>query len=143
MHEVQRSAIVPYTSAQMFELVADVERYPEFLPWCVEGQLLWRNDSELSGRLGLALGPLRGRFTTRNQLDPPHHMTLQLVDGPFSELDGDWRFEALGDEGCRISLRMRFEFSNPVKDRLLGSVFEKACNTLVDAFVARAAVVYG
>ena len=100
MRELHRTVIVPYTPAQMFDLVADVERYPEFVPWCADAQLLARDDDELTGRLEMAMGPLTGGLTTRNRLDPPEAMTLELVEGPFSELHGDWRFKPLGD--CRL-----------------------------------------
>ena len=141
---VSRSAIVSYTPAQMFDLVADVERYPEFLPWCIcRRAALKRNERELRGSLSMAQGPLHGTFTTRNELDYPRRMTLELEEGPFSDLIGEWRFEALGEAGCRISLNLRFAFSNKVKDALLGVMFEQTCNKLVDAFVQRAAQVYG
>jgi ribosome-associated toxin RatA of RatAB toxin-antitoxin module len=140
---VSRSAIVSYTPAQMFDLVAHVERYPEFLPWCITGELLSRDERELRGSITMAQGPLHGTFTTRNEIDYPRRMTLELEEGPFSDLIGEWRFEALGEAGCRISLDLRFAFSNKVKDALLGVMFEQTCNKLVDAFVQRAAQVYG
>jgi ribosome-associated toxin RatA of RatAB toxin-antitoxin module len=143
VREVLRSVIVPHTPAQMFELVADVERYPDFVPWCSEAELLGRDDHELTGRLEMAMGPLTGGLTTRNRLDPPRRMTLDLVDGPFSALHGEWSFTPLGEDGCRVDLRMRFTFANPMKDLLLGRAFEQTCNRLVDAFVKRAAEVYG
>lgn len=143
MRELHRSVIVPYTPAQMFDLVADVESYPDFVPWCADAQLLDRDDKALTGRLEMAMGPLTGGLTTRNRLDPPEAMTLELVEGPFSELHGDWRFTPLGDNGCQIDLQMRFAFSNPLKDLVLGAAFEQTCNRLVDAFVSRAAEVYG
>lgn len=142
MREVKRSAIVPYSPQAMFDLVADVERYPEFVPGCVGAKLLSRDERELTGALELSVGPLKSAFTTRNALNPPHAMSLELLKGPFNSLHGDWRFEALGDAGCRIELTMRFDFSDPVKDMLLGPAFEQSCNRLVDAFVTRAAVIY-
>jgi len=143
MREVQRSAIVPYSPEQMFDLVADVERYPEFLPWCAAARLIERSNHELRGSLTMAQGPLQGSFTTRNQLDYPRAMSLELEDGPFSDLSGEWQFEPLGDGGCRISLELRFAFASRVKDALLGVIFEQSCNKLVDAFVQRAGLVYG
>lgn len=142
MRELHRTVIVPYTPAQMFELVADVERYPEFVPWCADSQLLERDDDSLVGRLEMAMGPLTGGLTTRNRLEPPGAMTLELVAGPFSELHGEWQFKSLGESGCQVDLQMRFAFSNPVKNLVLGAAFEQTCNRLVDAFVARAAEVY-
>lgn len=143
MRELHRTVIVPYTPAQMFELVADVERYPEFVPWCADSELLAHDGDSLTGRLDMAMGPLTGGLTTRNRLDPPGAMSLELVEGPFSELHGDWRFTPLGESGCQIDLQMRFKFSNPLKDLVLGAAFEQTCNRLVDAFVSRADEVYG
>lgn len=142
MREVQRSAIVPHTPAQMFELVVDFERYPEFVPGCVGAELLSRDENELTGRLSLSLGPLKASFATRNRLAPPHSMSLELVDGPFSELHGNWSFVPLGESGCRVGLEMRFAFADAAQDLLLGPIFERSCDRLVDAFVARAADVY-
>ncbi len=143
VRKVERSAIVPFSPAQMFELVADLERYPEFLDWCVDAKLLSRNEHTLTGRLSLAQGPLKSEFTTRNQLRFPQAMTLELLEGPFSQLEGAWEFLPLGDSGCRMSLILSFEFANLATDLLLGAGFEKTCNRLVDAFVDRAFAVYG
>ena len=92
--------------------------------------------------LGLAQGALTGQFTTCNRSVRPTSITLTLVDGPFSELEGEWRIEPLGDDGCKLELKMRFAFSNPLKDMLLGAFFEQTCNKLVDAFVIRAGEIY-
>ncbi|MCC5793299.1 MAG: type II toxin-antitoxin system RatA family toxin [Chromatiales bacterium] len=142
MRTVTRSAIVPYTPAQMFELVADVEAYPRFLPGCVGSSIRSRTPDELVATLQLARGPLRTAFTTRNGLEPPRRMTLELLEGPFLLLEGAWEFTALGEQGSRAVLSLRFEFDSAMKDLLLGPVFEATCNQLVDAFVERAAVVY-
>ncbi len=143
MREVTRTAIVPYTPQQMFDLVADVQRYPEFLPWCTDAQLLSRQEAELTGRIVISQGPLNVSFMTHNRLDEPRWMSMDQIDGPFSELHGEWSFEPLGDDGCKVTLNIRFGFSSSVKDLLLGAVFEQTCNRLVDAFVNRARQVYG
>lgn len=143
MRQVSRSAIVPYPPAAMYQLVADVEAYPQFLPGCSAARVQSRTDDELIGSLTLARGPLNTTFTTRNQLSPPERMSMQLVDGAFRDLRGEWRFTALGEQGCRVTLELAFEFASPVKDLLLGPAFEGICNQLVDAFVARARQVYG
>jgi ribosome-associated toxin RatA of RatAB toxin-antitoxin module len=133
----------------MFELVADIESYAKFLPWCTRSQVRQETIDDRSAdvrqviaRLDLAQGGLTGHFTTRNRLEPPHRMSMQLVEGSFSELEGLWEIESLGDEGCKLELTMQFSFSNPIKEMLLGAVFEKSCNQLVDAFVERAKAVY-
>ncbi len=148
MHEVNRSAIVPYDADAMFDLVADVESYAEFLPWCTDGKILsgpadGDEGNEVVARLGLSQGPLTGHFTTRNRMERPHRIAMTLVEGSFSELEGLWEMESLGDDGCKLEFNMRFAFSDPVKDALLGTMFERSCNKIVDAFVDRARSVYG
>lgn len=151
MREVHRSAILPYPCHAMFELVADVESYAEFLPWCTESRILSKDDQpaqqddgvyEVVARLGLSQGRLNGTFTTRNRVEPPRSITMQLEDGPFSTLAGEWRLESLGEDGCKLMLDMQFAFSSPMADMLLGAVFERSCNQLVDAFVQRAREIY-
>ncbi len=146
MREVHRSAIVPYAAESIFELVADVDSYSEFVPGCVESCIESAEsspDGEVIASLGVMHRGHSGRFTTRNRLDPPHHIHMSLIEGPFSELEGDWRVESLGDAGCRLELSMRFAFSNRLKDLLLGPMFELTCNHLVEAFMRRADELYG
>ena len=143
MRHVERSALVPYTPSQMFALVADIERYPEFVPWVSGAELIERNDKEVIGRLEMERSGFKEKFTTRNVLHPPGSMDLRLVDGPFKVLEGRWGFEPIGDRGTRISLSIRFEFSNPMLSLMLSKTFEKSCAQLVDSFVARARSVYG
>jgi ribosome-associated toxin RatA of RatAB toxin-antitoxin module len=122
----------------MFDLVADVESYPQFLKGCVGARLHGRSGDELNASLRMQRGPLTAEFTTRNRLCRPEAITMRLTDGPFETLEGGWRFDALGEEGCRITLSLRFQFSNSLKDLLLGPVFESLCSEFVDAFVRRA-----
>jgi ribosome-associated toxin RatA of RatAB toxin-antitoxin module len=144
MKEVKRSALVPYTAEQMFALVEDIERYPQFLPWVSAAQLLERSPSQVIGRLEMHRAGMREIVTTRNVLTPHREITLGLVAGPFKTLEGRWSFEPIGeDRGTRVSLSIRFEFANPMLNLLLSRSFEKSCNDLVDAFVARARSVYG
>ncbi len=143
MREITRSALVPYTPQQMFALVADVEKYPQFLPWCLGAQIVERTADQIIASLELGKGGLREKFTTRNLLSPPQGMQLQLIDGPFKTLEGAWSFDAIQDRGSRIALTMRFEFANPVTALLLSKSFERNLNTLVDAFTARAQSIYG
>ncbi|MBT8421918.1 MAG: type II toxin-antitoxin system RatA family toxin [Gammaproteobacteria bacterium] len=140
---VDRSAMVPYSAAQMYALVQDVASYPEFLPWCTRAEVHLQTDSEMQASIGLGLGALNSVFTTRNQLDPPERMTLELMDGPFRTLNGHWAFTALGDEGCEVALRVDFEFESTVHNVLFGAAFEKVCHDLIDAFVGRARDLYG
>jgi len=135
---VERSALVPYGPEEMFDLVADVEAYPRFLPWCREAQVHHRSDAEMRASVRMARGPLRIGFTTRNRLDPGRRIDMELVDGPFRTLTGTWRFEPVGDSGCKVSLRMVYELSNRIARRALSRFFEDAADSMVDAFCARA-----
>jgi len=143
MRTVERSALVPYSPEQMFALVQDIERYPEFVPWVTRATVLERSATEVVGRIEMERAGLRETFTTRNLLYPPHRMELKLMEGPFKTLDGQWGFEPIADRGTKIALLMRFEFANPMASLLLSRTFEKSCNQLVDAFVARARTSYG
>ena len=143
MKEVKRSALVPYGPEQMFALVEDVEGYPQFLPWVSSAKLLERGPREVVGQLEMHRAGMRELVTTRNKLTPPQEITLALVAGPFKTLDGRWTFQPIGaDRGTRVELTIRFEFANPMLNLLLARSFEKSCNELVDAFVARARAVY-
>jgi ribosome-associated toxin RatA of RatAB toxin-antitoxin module len=143
MRQVDRTALVPYTPEQMFALVADIERYPEFVPWVVAAKVLKRDDEGVIGQLEMERAGVRERFTTRNVLERPNRMSLALVEGPFRLLDGLWTFDALADRGAKIRLTIRFEFANPLTAMLLSRAFEKSCSDMVDAFVVRARTVYG
>jgi ribosome-associated toxin RatA of RatAB toxin-antitoxin module len=142
MREVKRSALVPFTPAQMFALVADIERYPEFVPWVARSQVTERSATTVVGRLEMNRAGIRETFTTRNELVPPHRMDLHLVEGPFKMLEGSWTFDPLGERGTKINFLIRFEFANPVSVVLLSRSFERSCGELVDAFVGRARLIY-
>lgn len=142
MTEIQRSAEVPYTPAQMFRLVNDVASYPQFLPWCDHVEILSEGESELTARITLSLGRLHQSFTTRNRMAPHHAVEMELVEGPFQHLTGIWNFEP-ADGGCRVSLDMRFEFKSKLARMAMGGPFNKIVSTLIDAFIRRAHAVYG
>jgi ribosome-associated toxin RatA of RatAB toxin-antitoxin module len=143
MREVRRSALLPYRPDAVYGLVADVERYPEFLPWCRSATVIARAPGEVTATLGLESGLARARFTTRNRLEPPHSVTMSLVDGPFESLEGRWDFTPVGESGTRADLAVRFATQGLAGALALGPAFEAACNRLVDAFAARARQVYG
>jgi len=147
MRRVQRTAILPYTAEQMFDLVSDVEAYSEFLPWCEGSELRSRTDSELVGGMSVGIKGITAKFVTRNILQRPQVMNMVLEEGPFRVLEGTWEFKPLGEEGgqqgCKVSLSIDFEFESSVQDMLLGGSFELICNKLIDAFAARAKDVHG
>jgi ribosome-associated toxin RatA of RatAB toxin-antitoxin module len=142
MAQVDRSALVLHTAEQMFALIDDVERYPEFLPWCSRTEVVSRSEDELVATLYLAKAGLKYSFTTRNQLRRPTQMTLELVEGPFSALTGIWDFKVLNDEACKVSLNLQFEFSGKIASIAMAKVFNQVATTLVDAFVTRADEIY-
>jgi ribosome-associated toxin RatA of RatAB toxin-antitoxin module len=138
MREIRRSALVTQVPARMFELINDIERYPEFVPWCTRAEVISRSDREIVATLGVARGALNTRFTTRNTLEPHSRITMNLVEGPFSQLSGEWRLAPMGEGGCRVELVLRFALANRLKAMVLEPLFESTAGTLVDAFVARA-----
>jgi ribosome-associated toxin RatA of RatAB toxin-antitoxin module len=142
MTQVDRSALVLHTAEEMFDLINDVERYPEFLPWCAKTEVVSRTDEELVATLFLSKGGLNYSFTTRNQLTRPTRMTLVLEEGPFSNLEGVWDFKVLSDEASKVSLNLNFEFSGKIASFAMSKVFNQVATTLVDAFVERADQVY-
>jgi ribosome-associated toxin RatA of RatAB toxin-antitoxin module len=139
---VERSAIVTFTAAQMFALVNDVSRYPEFLPWCTGARVEELSATERLAAIKVARGVLRTEFTTRNTLNENTQILMHLVDGPFKTLTGEWRFGAIGEHGSRVSFRLEFEFKNRLTAAALSGAFEALCSTIVDAFVVRAQKIY-
>ena len=138
MQVIERSAIVRHTAAQMYALVNDVARYPEFLPWCTGARVEDESHAQRLASVTVARGIIRTAFTTRNTLTPDSRIVMQLVDGPFRTLTGEWRFDPIGDRGSRVSFRVEFEFKNRLTAVALGAAFEALCGSIVDAFVARA-----
>ncbi|MDH3980184.1 MAG: type II toxin-antitoxin system RatA family toxin [Gammaproteobacteria bacterium] len=143
MESITRSALVPYTQQEMFALVSDVDTYPRFLPWCSDAETMSREDDEVCARIDFAVSGVSKSFTTRNRHVGNEAILMQLVEGPFSELQGSWRFEPLGDAGCKISLNLEYDFSSKVVSMVTGPVFSQIASSLVDAFQKRAAEVYG
>ena len=122
----------------MYALINDIERYPEFVPWCTAARVDARKEHEAVATLNIKRGPLKAEFTTRNLLEPDRRVLMQFVSGPFRVLEGLWTLTPLGDLGCRIELEMRFEFSNRAAGTLFEPLFEGTAASLVDAFVRRA-----
>jgi ribosome-associated toxin RatA of RatAB toxin-antitoxin module len=138
MREVKRSALIAESPARMYALINDIERYPEFVPWCTAARVESRSDSEVVASLTIKRGPLRAEFTTRNLLEPGERVLMQFVSGPFRVLEGLWTLTPLGELGCRVELEMRFEFANRIAGTLFEPLFEDTAASLVDAFVKRA-----
>lgn len=143
MKTVKRQALLPYSAQQMFELVNDIEKYPEFLPNCVGATELERTDTDVVASLAVAKGGFEKTFTTKNINSPYDSIDMTLVDGPFKHLDGRWVFTSLDDKACKIELEVNFEFSNILTSMAFSSVFNHLAESFVEAFSKRAAVVYG
>lgn len=143
MTQVNRSALVLHTAQEMFDLIKDVRRYPQFLPWCAGTEVIRETEDTLEATLHLAKGGLKYSFTTRNRLDRPGRMELALVKGPFKSLTGVWTFTPLSDEASKVELNMHFEFSGKLTGMAMSKVFNSVATTLVDAFVSRADEIYG
>lgn len=143
MRRVDRSALVPYSAGEMFMLVDDVEAYPEFLPWCNDAEVLSRDDDVIEAKLELHKGGVSNHFTTRNTRREFESIDIALVGGPFRHLQGGWKFSEIGEQGCKVSLKLEFEFESMFVDLMFGAYFEETCNSLVDAFTRRAKDVFG
>ncbi len=143
MTTISRSALVPYTPAEMFTLVDNIEDYPQFLPWCNTAIVLSRNEDEVRASLELSRGGIQKCFSTCNRLQRNKMIEMRLVEGPFSRLEGFWRFDPMGENACRVSLDLDFEFSNRLVSLALGPIFNQIANSLVDAFCERAMDVFG
>lgn len=128
---------------QMFKLVDDIASYADFLPWCSRSEVTARNDNVVDGVLEISYSKLNKSFTTRNINTPHSAIEMQLIEGPFKKLHGQWLFEPLGDDGAKVSLLLEFEFSSKLLNMTVGPVFSQIANSLVDAFTQRAKEIYG
>ena len=140
---IQRSALLPYPAQALYDLVNDVAKYPEFLPWCSSAEILESTELLMRARLGVAKGGLSQHFVTRNTLVPGQSIEMNLEEGPFTKLHGVWVFKPLGEKACKISLDMTFDYAGAIVKATLGPLFNQAANTLVDAFCQRAKHLYG
>ena len=147
MKTVHKSVLIWYSAQEMFSLVIDVARYPEFLPWCDRSAVLAQDEHGMKAEIGIAFGGIHQTFRTRNEHVPGRQVTMKLVEGPFSKLDGQWKFIPLGKGGeqraCKVELELHYGFENSALGALVGPVFDKIAGSLVDAFVKRAEQVYG
>lgn len=142
MTTVRKSRAVMYSCEQMYNLVNDVERYVEFLPYFAESVVHHRDEDEVQATLSITAAGMTKSFTTRNRLQANKMIEIRLVDGPFSHLEGFWRFDQTTD-GCIIAFDLEFDFAGRMFSMLLGPIFEQVTDKMVDAFCDRAKVLYG
>lgn len=140
---VEKSVLIEYSAAQMYALVEDVAAYPEFLPWCGSTEILKKEGDITHAAITIDFRGIKQRFSTENRAQPPQLIEMSLVDGPFRQLDGSWRFKALGDNACKIEFRLHYEFSSKLLEKIFGPVFHFIASTFVDAFAKRAQQLYG
>ena len=134
--------ILPYTAQQMFDLVADVARYPEFLPWCVGARILARERDSFDAEVLVGFKMIRERYSSRVKLERPERIEVIYTSGPFRHLANVWRFEPV-QEGCAVDFYIEFEFRSAILQRLIGSLFHEAVRKMVAAFQTRARQLYG
>lgn len=145
MKTVQKSVLIWYSAEEMFALVTDVAKYCEFLPWCDRSSVIALEPGGMKAEIGIHFSGIHQTFTTRNTHVPGREVRMKLVEGPFSNLDGCWKFQPLGQEqrACKVSLELHYAFKSATLATLVGPVFDRIAGNLVDAFVKRAEQVYG
>ncbi len=140
---VQKSALVKFSAQQMFDLVADIESYPQFLPWCSGSRILRQDGDIVEGQIDIAKAGFHKSFATRNRLDHGGKIFMSLLEGPFKSLEGVWTFMPLREDASKISLDLEFEISGVLANLAFGPVFNQICNTMVTSFTQRAKAIYG
>ena len=146
MKNIHKSVLIWYAPEEMFRLVTDVARYPEFLPWCDRARVLEFDAQSMLAEVGISLGGIKQTFTTRNNHEEGRSVGMSLVSGPFSNLAGTWRFHPVGDgsqRACKVELELAYGFSSKTLAVVVGPVFDKIAASMVDAFVKRAEDIYG
>ena len=143
IQKIKKTESLPYSVDKLYSLVADIEQYPEFLPWCTGARILDEKDREVTAELAIGYGPLGLTFITRNRITPQEKIEMRLVHGPFKSLEGAWSFEPREEGGTRIRLELAFEFAEGHVGGLFQRFSRKAANSLIHAFTARARSLYG
>ncbi|MEI7535740.1 MAG: type II toxin-antitoxin system RatA family toxin [Comamonadaceae bacterium] len=146
MKTVTKSVLIWYTPSEMYVLVTDVDRYPQFLPWCDRARVVNSDAQGMTAEIGISFSGIRQTFTTRNTHVQDRQVAIKLLSGPFSKLDGEWNFLQIGDgtqRACKVELTLHYGFDNAALSKIVGPVFDKIAISMVDAFVKRAGQVYG
>ena len=143
MSKISKRVLITYTADQMYDLVNDIEAYPDFLPWCDKVRVIDRDEMSVKAEVGVSKGRIRQSFITQNNLIPGRRIEMNLVEGPFKKLHGVWYFSPRGETGCEVKLEMEFEFAKGLLGLGFNKIFSGIANTLVDAFCQRAKQKYG
>jgi len=143
MPQIEKSALVMYSSQEMFSLVNDINAYPEFLPNCSDAKIISQQPEKMTASLEISKAGLKKWFTTENTFIDEHTVALQLVDGPFKALHGRWHFRELDEQACKVELKLEFEFASKLIELAFGKIFNEVAKNMVNAFTKRAKEVYG
>ncbi len=142
MAEIEKTVLVSYSAEKMFNLVDDVAKYPEFLPWCDGTTVVHLSETVTHATVNINYHHVKHSFSTENKRNPPLLIEMHLLNGPFEHLDGHWRFIPLSD-ACKIEFRLHYTFSHKILEKLVGPVFHMIANSFVESFIGRADTVYG
>lgn len=142
MADVHKTVLLGYSADQMYSLVADVAKYPEFLPWCGGVEIYEQTETHLDAKVDIDFKGLHQFFRTHNTQQRPTRIDMVFADGPFKVFNGSWQFTALRENACKVEFHLHYEFANVFLEKIIGPVFSIIANTFVDAFVKRAEVVY-
>jgi ribosome-associated toxin RatA of RatAB toxin-antitoxin module len=148
MPRIERSALLPYSAERLFDLVNDINAYPQYMEGCVGATILSFNQTVMEARLDLRKGGVSHSFATRNRLEKPERIVMELLDGSFDQLNGEWLFRSLASDACKVSLHLQFQVRSDslhqgVAGKAAGKLFEGVANNLVDAICKRANALYG
>ena len=143
MTRISKKASVKYSANQMYMLVNDIESYPNFLPWCTNSIVTNYGYNELVASVSISIGKIKKIFVTKNTMQQGSSISMELIEGPFKKLNGQWKFKNNLDSGSTVSLEMQFEFKNKLLRYTFGTAFKKITDSLVNAFIERANVIYG
>lgn len=142
MPQISRTALVPFSVEQMYQLVNDVKSYPDFLPGCTGSRVLEAGPTQMTAAVDVSKAGISKTFTTRNTLTDNQSILMSLVDGPFKKLIGGWKFIPLSPDACKIEFHLDFEFTNKLIEMAFGRIFKELASNMVQAFTTRAKEVY-
>jgi ribosome-associated toxin RatA of RatAB toxin-antitoxin module len=143
MANVQKSLLIQHSAQRMYDLVTDIEKYPEFLPWCGGVEIYQSTPELMEAKININFKGVNQYFHTKNFQKAPTNIDMTFVSGPFKKFEGHWIFTSLAEDACKIEFSLHYEFSNFVLDKLIGPVFSVIANTFVNGFVKRANDLYG
>lgn len=143
MSEISRSALLMYSAEEMYQLVNDINKYPHFLPGCVDARVLSKEGDSLCASMKVAKAGVNKTFITENTFIYAELISMKLIEGPFKYLHGDWRFLAIDDQACKVSLDLQFAFKSKIVEFTFGRIFNELVGSMIKSFADRAKVVYG